>query len=123
MRGLIAFSSSSERFNPHQLCSEQEHLGLVAALVALLDDDLVPEPGGLGKLSMAAGLSRTMQAAVATVIAEAAPAVTIAAGTLSSAAIRSPTFSCSSGIETNQPAASFIAWSTSGGMSDPPRVV
>ena len=64
-----------------------------------------------------------MQAAVATVIAEAAPAVTIAAGTLSSPAIRAPTFSCSSGIETNQPAASAIACTTSGGISEPPRVV
>ena len=39
----------SERFNPHELCTEQEHLGLVAALVALLDDDLVLQPVGLGK--------------------------------------------------------------------------
>ncbi len=50
-----------------------------------------------------------MQAAVATVIADAAPAVTIAAGTPTRLAIRAPTFSCSSVIETNAPAASAIA--------------
>ena len=44
-----------------------------------------------------------MQAAVAIVIAEAAPAVTIAAGTPMRSAIRAPTFSCSSVIETNDP--------------------
>ena len=64
-----------------------------------------------------------MQAAVATVIAEAAPAVTIAAGTPSRSAIRAPTFSCSSVIETNEPAASAIACTTSGGINEPPRAV
>ena len=64
-----------------------------------------------------------MQAAVATVIAEAAPAVTMAAGTPRSSAIRAPAFSCSSGIETNHPAASAIARTTSGGISEPPTTV
>ena len=80
-------------------------------------------PSVSGSRSIASGVSRTMQAAVATVMAEAAPAVIIADGTLSSAAILAPTFSWSSGIETNHPAASVIACSTSGGMSEPPSVV
>lgn len=64
-----------------------------------------------------------MQAAVATVMADAAPAVIIADGTSSSAAILAPTLSWSSGMGTNHPAASVIARSTSGGMSEPPSVV
>lgn len=64
-----------------------------------------------------------MQAAVATEIAEAAPAVTIAAGTPSRPAILAPTFFWSSGIETNDPAAATIASMTSGGMREPPRLV
>ena len=64
-----------------------------------------------------------MQATVAIVIADAAPVVTIAAGTSSSLAMRAPAFSCSSGIDTNAPAASAIACTTSGGISEPPRVV
>ena len=64
-----------------------------------------------------------MQAAVPTAIAEAAPAVTIAAGTPRSPAIRAPTFSCNSGIETNHSAASAIARTTSGGITEPPTTV
>ena len=64
-----------------------------------------------------------MAAAVPTAIAEAAPAVTIAAGTPSSPAIRAPTFSWSSGTETNHRAASAIACTTSAGISEPPTTV
>ena len=47
--GVDRLFELGERFNPDELGTEQEHLGLVAALVALLDDDLVLKPVGLGK--------------------------------------------------------------------------
>ena len=86
--------------------------------------DLVFQALGIGKAIDRGEIDpQVMHAAVATVIAEAAPAVTIAAGTPIRLAIRAPTFSCSSGIETNAPAASAIACTTSGGISEPPSVV
>ena len=69
------------------------------------------------------GSPLVMAAAVATAIAEAAPAVTIAAGTPTSSAMRAPAFCCRSGTCTNCREASSIARTTSGGISDPPRMV
>ncbi len=80
-------------------------------------------PSVSGRRSIAPVLFQVMHAAVATEMAEAAPEVTIAAGTPSKLAIRAPTFSCSSGIGTNHCAASAIACTTSGGMIEPPSVV
>jgi len=62
-------------------------------------------------------------AAVATVIAEAAPAVTMAAGTPMSSAIRAPALAWRSGRCTKCREAFSIARTTSGGISDPPRIV
>jgi len=62
-------------------------------------------------------------AAVATVIAAAAPAVTRAAGTPTSSAMRAPAFAWRSGGTTKCREASSIARTTSGGITDPPRIV
>ena len=48
--GVDRLFELGEGFNPDQLRTEQQHLGLVAALVALLNDDFVLEPLGVGKL-------------------------------------------------------------------------
>ena len=112
-----------ECFNPDELRTRQEHLRLVAALVGLLNDDFVPEPLVSGSWSIASGFSRTMQAAVATVMAEAAPAVTIAAGTLSSAAILAADFFLELGDRDEPPGRLCHRLHDLGGMSEPPSVV
>ena len=58
-----------------------------------------------------------------TLMAEAAPHVTIAAGAWSNSAMRAPTFFCNSGSGMKYRDASSIACTTSGGMIEPPNTV
>src|SRR3954470_20059855 len=80
-------------------------------------------PSRFGNCRSLAGLPCDRHAAVPTVIAEAAPQVTIAAGACSNSAIRAPTFFSSSGTGMKYRDASSMARMTSGGMIDPPRTV
>ncbi len=72
---------------------------------------------------MNAGSPRVTAAAVPSRMAPAAPVVTKAASTPASRAMRSPTRSWSSRRLTKWRAASRQAATTSGGISEPPRLV
>ena len=80
-------------------------------------------PSVNGRCFMRSGSVPAMQAQVPTKIAPAAPVVTSAASFPVRRAMRSPTAFVRSRIGTYCRAASFIASSTSGGISEPPRCV